>query len=117
MGSMDRFWGNLFWNVHFPPMPDKYMDKRGMYVADEPCEIDYECHLRTNLIELGYIEDTPSKPKRKETPKKLQKGKGGLFNFGFTAKKRVPTPVGKSRASSRAVNKTLKKPDVVVEAH
>merc|ERR1711879_782251 len=36
-----HLWGNLFWNMKYPPVPTKYMDEVGEYTRDTPLEEDY----------------------------------------------------------------------------
>jgi len=91
--SLDRRWGDLFWNIQYPPMPRKYRNKRGEYLADKPTWADYNCQLYREFCRRGICVKPSEMEKNGRTctwkipatKKTKKKGpvKNSLFRFGF----------------------------------
>eukprot|EP00494_Astrolonche_serrata_P026551 UN26813 len=77
----NRLWGNLYWNVTYPPMPVHYMGPGGDFTELEPSDAEVNCKLRDEFVRLGWIKTKKSKKSSKkkngdqETMEKFMKKK------------------------------------------
>jgi len=72
----NRLWGNLYWNVTYPPMPVHYMGPDGDFTELEPSETEVNCKLRDEFIRLGWLDKIEGSKKTKGR-KKASKPSGG----------------------------------------